>query len=101
MYNRIEEVSNFESEIRNDPFKLLELIEMKMYGQMRAKYKYFQVTDTLLQFLTTKQDHREYLTDFAKRFKHTRDTMELILGKEFLHRFVRKTDKYFQATNNN
>ena len=46
MKNRSEEVTNCETEIRNNPFKLLEAIKTKMFGQVQAKYKYNQVTDT-------------------------------------------------------
>ena len=81
MQNRIEEVGNFESEIRNDPFKLMKLIKLKMYGHVRAKYEYVQVTDTLLQFLTKKQDQGEQLTGFAKIFRQTRDNMKWIHRK--------------------
>ena len=47
---------------------MLEVIKMKMYGQVRAKYKYTQVTDMLVQLINTKQEHGETLTEYAKRF---------------------------------
>ena len=48
MQNRIEETTDFETIIRNDPFILLDTIKLKMYGQVRAKYEFVQPTDTLL-----------------------------------------------------
>ena len=59
MQTRIEETSEFEAKIRNDPWVLLDTIKLRMYGQVRAKYEYVQPTDTLIQFLTLKQDHGE------------------------------------------
>ena len=38
--NRIEEVKDFESRIRNDPLELLKEIKTKMYDLARAKYEY-------------------------------------------------------------
>ena len=46
MQNRIEESIEFEAVIRDDPFKLLPAIKLRMYGQTRAKYEYVQPTDT-------------------------------------------------------
>ena len=94
MKNRIEESKNYESEIRNNPFKMLEVIKIKMYGQVRAKYEYTQVTDTLVQLINTKQEHGENLTDYAKRFKQSRDNVKSILGEKFLDNFIKTTDKY-------
>ena len=40
--NRVEDSSNFESNIWNDPFALLATITMKMCGQAQVKYKCFR-----------------------------------------------------------
>ena len=97
MKNRIEEATNYETEIRNNPFILLETIKSKMFGQIRAKYEYNQVTDTLLQFFGTKQDHGESLIDYSARFKQAKDNVKSTLGTEFLHKFIETTDKYKNA----
>ena len=44
MQTRIEESTEFEQKIQNDPFVLLDIIKLKMYGQVREKYKYVQPT---------------------------------------------------------
>ena len=62
----IEECINFELEIRNDPFLLLEMIELKTCGQGRAKHEFVQPADTMMQFLSLKQDHGESLMDHTK-----------------------------------
>ena len=65
-----------------------------MYGQVHAKYKYTQVTDTLVQFINTKQEHAESLVEYAKRFKQSKDNVKSILGPKFLSNFVENTDEY-------
>ena len=98
MRNRIEESKDYEAVIRNDPFKLLSEIKLKMYGQVRAKYEFSQVTDTLVQLFGTRQEHGETLTDYAKRFKQSRDNVKSILGESFLDEFISHTDEYIQMS---
>ena len=76
MKNRIEEDKFFDKDIQNNTFRILEEIKLKMYGQVWAKYEYTQVTDTLVQFINTKQQHRELLTDYGKRFKQSRENVK-------------------------
>jgi hypothetical protein len=96
--NRIEESTNFKSDIRNDPFLLMETIKMKMYGQVRAKYEFVQHTDIILQFLSLKEDHGESLIEYSKRFKQSLDNLKAIFGKEFLSGYIEKTDDYKKST---
>ena len=100
MQNRIKESTNFESDIQNNPFLILETIKLKMYGQVRAKYEYVQPTDTILQFLSLKQDHGESLIDYGKRFKQSVDNLKAIFGKGFLNEYIEKTDAYKKAKPN-
>ena len=94
MQNRIEETTDFETIIRNDPFTILDTIKLKMYGQARAKYEFVQPTDTLQQFLSLKQDHGESLVEYTKRFKQSVDNLQAIFGKDFLNEYIEKTDEY-------
>ena len=66
---------------------------------MRAKYKYAQVTDAMIPFINTKQEHDKSLTDFAKQFKQTRDNMKSAVGKDFLKVFIEKTNAYINSSN--
>ena len=93
MQNRMEEMSNF-NDIRNDPWEPLVTIKSRMHGQVRAKCECVQPTDTLVQFLALKQDHRESLADFNKRFKQAQDDSRGILGNEIMHDCVQNTDKH-------
>ena len=97
MKNRIEEATNYETEIQNNPFILLEAIKSKMFRQIQTKYKYNQVTDTLLQFFSTKQEHGESLIDYSMGFKQAKDNVKLTLGTGFLYKFIENTNKYKNA----
>jgi hypothetical protein len=94
MQTRIEETTEFELKIRNDPWLLMETIKLRMYGQVRAKYEFVQPTDTLLQFLTLKQEHGESLGDYNKRFNQGQDNLKGIFGTKFLNEYITKTEKY-------
>ena len=59
----------------------MDTIKLKMYGQVQAKYEYFQPTNTILHFLSLKQGHRESLIDYAKQFKQSVDNLKAIFGK--------------------
>jgi hypothetical protein len=53
-----------------------------------------QTTDTILQFLSLKQEHGETLVDYAKRFKQSVDNFKAIFGKSILDEYIEKTDDY-------
>jgi hypothetical protein len=65
-----------------------------MYGQVRAKNEYVQPTDTLIQFLTLKQDHGETLGHYNKRFKQSQDNHKGIFGDKIMNDYITKTEKY-------
>ena len=52
--SRIKEWKNCKSEMKNDPFKMLEVIKLKTHGQAQAKCECTQATDTSVQFVNTK-----------------------------------------------
>ena len=97
MQNRIKETTNFESDIWNNPFVLLKTIKLKMYGQVWVKYEFIKPTDTILQFLSLKQEHGESLVDYVKQFKQSVDNLKAIFGKEFLSKYIEKKEKYKNA----
>ncbi len=97
MVNKIEEVPDFESRIRNDPVELLKEIRSKMYDPARAKYEFVSLTETLLRFLLLKQEDGESLMDYTKRFKQAKDILIGAVGKDFLKDFGMKTQEYNKA----
>ena len=93
MQSRIEETNDFEAKIRNDPWLLLDTIKLRMYGQVRVKYEYVQPTDTLIQFLTLKQEHGEDLRDYNKRFMQGQDNHKGIFGDKIMNDYISRTEK--------
>ena len=92
MKSRLEEMSNFDSEIRDNPFKLLDATKDKMHDPARAKYAYASLTESMTRaLLNTKQEFDEDLIDCAKRFEQAKDTFEQTVGDEILHKFVENT----------
>ena len=57
------------------------------------KYEFVQPTDTILQFLSLKQDHGESLVDHVKQVKQSIDNLKAIFGKEFLCEYIEKTEE--------
>ena len=99
MKSRIEEMSTFDTTIRNDPFELLNAIKEKMYDPARAKYEFVSLTDTFNRTASeTRQDFDEDLLDYTKRFKQAKDILKQTTGDETLHTFVEHTKEYVEET---
>ena len=95
MKNRIKVMSNFGSEIRNDPFKSLETVKEKMHDPARAKCELASLTETMTRVLIgAEQGLNEDLIDFAGRFKQARDT-----GDKASHVFVKTTKEWQDKCN--
>ena len=88
-------MSNFDSEIRDNPFKLLDAIKNKMYDPARAKYECASLTESIVRaLLNTKQEFDEDLIDYTKRFKQAKDIFQQTVGDEILHKFVENAKDY-------
>ena len=88
-------MSNFDSEIRDNPFKLLDAIKDKMYDPARAKYEHALLTESIIRaLLNAKQEFDEDLIDCTKRFKQAKDVFQQTVGDEILHKFVENTKDY-------
>ena len=74
--NRTEESVNFEADVWNNAFVLMDTIKLKTCGQARAKHEFVQPADTTLQFLSFKHEHGESLVDHVKRFKQAEGQLE-------------------------
>jgi len=66
MQSRIEECTDFETVIRDNPRVLLNEIKKKMYDPARAKYEFATLTESLRRILETKQDDDEGLVEYTK-----------------------------------
>jgi len=69
MQNKIQMLSTFESDIEDDPIKLLEQIKIHAMSFQEDKYPMEIIVDSLFSMLHTKQKEKEHLSDYTKRFK--------------------------------
>ena len=98
MQNRIKESPDFETNIRNDPIALLREIKEKMYDPARAKYEYVSLTESFARIISdTKQEDKESLIDYTKRFKQSKDILKTTIGEDILHTFAERTKEYKDA----
>ena len=83
MENCVMETKEFETEIRNNLFRLFEAIKQKMYGPTKSKYDYLTLTSTMRKFLLIKQEDDKTLTNYTKRFKQLRDNFQVMVRRTF------------------
>jgi hypothetical protein len=93
MQSRIEQHHNFETEIRDDPIMLLDVIRGLLYDTERGKYPYSQITDSFKNFLLTRQMENESLLEYSKRFKQNRDMLKQQVGTNILDEFIESTPR--------
>ena len=55
MQSRVKQHADFETDIMNDPIKLLEVIKVLLHDTVRGKYPYASVTDSIKHFLIIMQ----------------------------------------------
>ncbi len=91
MKSRIEESSNFDTIICNNPIELLKAIKLNMYHPTRAKYEFVSATKVMLRLLSLEQEDGESLLDYTKRFKQAKDILKSTIGDEFLDQFMERT----------
>ena len=83
----ISELPNFETEIRDDPLKLLEKVKELMHTPEKAKYPVLAIVEIMTNFLKYRQGDKEPLLDYLSRFKSEIDIVYRLWGKNFLDSF--------------
>ena len=83
----ISKLPNFETEIRDDPLKLLEKVKELMHTHEKAKYPVLTMVEIMANFLKCCQWDKEPLLDYLSRFKSERDIVYRLWGKKFLDSF--------------
>ena len=71
----IQELPNFEIEIREDPVKLLETVEHVMYLPIRAFYSVLTLIESLASMMKVKQGDNENLVNYLERFDSEKNVM--------------------------
>jgi hypothetical protein len=99
MQSAIKEHPKYDSEIKNNPIKLLKSIKVLMHEPVRARYPLASLTDALLRFANIKQKEDENLTQYTSRFKGDRDLVVSIIGTRAFDKFVEIQPGYEDLTN--
>ena len=94
----IEEISDFDSRIKNDPLELLKEVETLMHVPQRAKYPPLTLVEVLCEFLRVKQGDKESLIDYLNRFKSEVEVVKQLFGKSITDSYAETKDEYKSAT---
>ena len=99
MKNRIEEKSDYETAVRDDPVILLKRIKQYMFIPTKAKYDFEGLWESMKRFvIDTKQEDHEGLNDYTKRFKQAKNIFKQSLGEHWLDHFMKQTSDYTNET---
>ena len=90
----IQELPNFETEIREDPMKLLETVEHLTHVNMRAVYPVLTLIESLARMMKVKQGDNAGLVNYLERFKSERNVMRSLFESRLLDSFVENTLEY-------
>lgn len=101
MKSRIEALPNYESEIKDNPIKLLEATHSKMHNPERNKYPYESVTKAMKRIIYMRQGEKENLIDYAKCHKQGMDIMKSQFGTKILDEFTENYEEYKAESDNN
>lgn len=72
---KIEGSSNFKTEVKKNPIKLLQAIKQQALNYQEDKYTEFIWNDAVMAFLNCKQREGETLQDYTSRFKTARELL--------------------------
>ena len=67
---------------------------MLMHDPVRAQYPYASLNYAIMRMLNLKQQDRDYLTEYVKRFKQSHDVLKSHIGTKWLEEFVKHTKEY-------
>ena len=99
MQIRVKELSDFETDIQDDPIKLLEAIGRLMHEPIRATHPYLSLAETMARAVNMRQREGEELQGYGERFKQEKQILKSSLGEGFLDEFVENTKEHQEALN--
>ena len=73
LQHQIEAKAKYESKIKGDPIKLVEMIKENLLSFNDKKMADIVIINAIMNFITTRQRDNEDLTDYTKHFKAARD----------------------------
>ena len=91
--NRIKEHQKYES-ILKYTLKIMDVIDQSMYEPIQETYPYLLLTEYLAIIMNTRQQKKEILVTYTKRFKQQKSIIKSQIGEYFLDGIVKKTKKF-------
>ena len=79
---------------------MLEAIREITYNYRDSKHPIASIFRSIKVFINIKQEEKESLADFTKRFRNSRDIMEAQAGKLQLKEYIKTLDKYDETDTN-
>ena len=92
--HKIKSQSDYESDIMDNPVKLLLRIQELTHETDESRYPYAVVVETINRMLKLRQNDNESLTDYLTRFKSQQHVLKAQLGTNFLDYMVENTAEY-------
>ena len=100
MQSKLEARKNFESEVYNNPIKLIEAIKEHAMSYEESRYEMSIITDAFGAFFKCHQKDKEILQDYTRRFKVTREILKSHLGGDILlPKYVKGMTGYDESNN--
>ena len=90
----LEELPEFTTVIRDNPIELLKAIERQVHVPDRAVYPTLTIIEAMTSLLSVRQGEKESLLSYLERYKSEKNVMEVLVGKNFLSNFVKKSPEY-------
>ena len=80
MQNKVESRTDFVSRIKDEPLELLKAIKEHALNYQETRYVMSIVTDSLRHLMNTKQQEKESLQDYTRRFRVAKEVLESHVG---------------------
>ena len=94
MKTAIKEDPKFESEIRDNPLRVLALNSTLSYTPAQSRYPFSTLSETASSLLNIRQGPDKKPVDFIEKFNQEKQLIKTQLGKKFLDVFVGNTVEF-------
>jgi hypothetical protein len=95
MQSRLEQRTDYESTIYNDPIELLQAIKEHALNYQETRYKMWIISDAFRALFGTKQREGENLHEYTRRFKTSKEILESHIGAPLiLQKYVETRPTY-------
>ena len=90
----IKELPNYESEVLDDPLKLLEEVEKLMHVPRKVVYPVLTLIETLSNLMSCRQGESDSLLTYLEKFKSEKNVVVSLFGEGMLDGHVESTQDY-------